>query len=247
MVQLPKRRIFVVSVSFGVAIVSTVIGYLILNDEGSHVASFIEGFCVFLSSLAVSFKLIALVYNRHILEEKKKKNNYSRKIDKKGNEIISITDDLSISFIPSASALYDVLPYSESKSFFYLCDIEGEKNTCDIVRRVILATLDAVDNSLELERIMQSLDKSVRLLNMKSMRISVVIGLVDTSAMKISFINASNYNLFKSKQKGIPLWMPLISNKYVLGSDKQLPFIISETSVQPDDLITVAIEGSRGD
>ena len=226
-----------------VSVFACATGFFILNDEGSLFASFIAGFCVFITAFAVSFKIIALFFDRHVLEKKHKEGVFAKKIDKSGYEVFDINDDVSITFKPTESAYYDVLPYSDDKTLFYLCDIEGEKGSCDIVRRVTLATLDAVKNSLELEKTMQCLDKSVRLLNMKGIRISVFLGLIDTSEMKISFINASAYNLFKAKKNDISVLMPLSSNKYVLAAEKQLPFIVTEYHIKKNDLISIVAEG----
>lgn len=248
MSKIAKRSIFILSMSFVVSLVVLQFGFLMLNDEGSFFASLVAGFCVFVATLALDFKIIALFFDRHVFEKKKKSKTFSHTIDKGGNEIFSITDTVSLSFKPSSAALFDVIDFAKGKTLFYLCDIEGEKETCDIVRRVTLATFDAVKNPLELEATMQYLDKSIRLLNMKGTRISVLLGLVDTEDtenMKISFINGTPYNLFSSKNNEMSVMMPLISNKYVLATEKQLPFIVTEYQIRKDDVISITQESGK--
>ena len=168
--------------------------------------------------------------------------NMVTKKDKDGNEILEINPDVSIVFKTSPSSLFELIPFQNNKYLFYVCDVDSKKETCDIVKRVTLATFDAVKNPLVLEKTMQYLDKSIRLLNMKGVRISVLLGLVDTMNMKISFINASLYSLFTSKKNENSPLMPLVSNKYILATEKQLPFIVSEYRICKDDLISIAME-----
>ena len=240
--KVTKRSIVVFSTCFVISFISTTIGYFILSETGSHFASFVAGFCIFIAAQALAYKFIGLFFYRHVFEKKEKKSKFQSSLDKDGNEILEINPDVSIVFKTSPSSLFELIPFQNNKYLFYVCDVDSKKETCDIVKRVTLATFDAVKNPLVLEKTMQYLDKSIRLLNMKGVRISVLLGLVDTMNMKISFINASLYSLFTSKKNENSPLMPLVSNKYILATEKQLPFIVSEYRICKDDLISIAME-----
>ncbi|MCR5698674.1 MAG: hypothetical protein K6G52_03415 [Treponemataceae bacterium] len=235
-----KRFCLVLLLSFVVACIGMSISYFVINDSTGLPATLILGFFFFICSQILTYKFVNLFYDRFVYEQKDKDKSFTITKTSDGIDSIELSKNLSLKFDLSENAIFDIIPLDFTKNLFYVCEVENRRVGSEIVKKIVQSTFDAVGDNTDLKKNMEYLDKSIFLLNMKGVRISVIAGIIDNTEMNLSFINGSDYDIFIHPKKTLVTdSVPLISNKYEMAAEKQLPFIETNYPLKNDDVIEV--------
>jgi len=237
-----KRFCLVSLLSFVVACIVMSISYFIINDATGLPATFLLGFFFFICSQILTYKFVDLFYDWFVYEQKEKNRSFTITKSSDGVDSIELARHLCLKFDISENAIFDIIPLDFANNLFYVCEVENSRVGSEIVKKIVQSTFDAVGNNTDLKKNMDYLDKSIFLLNMKGVRISVLVGIINTDGMSLTFINGSDCDIFiHPKKTSIIDATPLISNKYEMAAEKQLPFIETNYPLKSDDVIEVVM------
>ena len=233
-----KRNVVIICTSFLISALAVVIAYLLLHENARYFATFCIGFCVFFTAQCLALKITSVLAPRKTSFDEKM--NYGALEFSKGVYSYNIDTDISLSFELSESALVDILEHTDDKTFFAVSDVHGSKVASQIVKKIVDAAFQNTNEKENLALFMEQVDSSIRLLNMKGVKISVFVGVLDLTKMKMRFVNGSVYDVFFHKDTDVEgINIPLISNKYVIASEKYLPFVETEYDVARPSAICI--------
>nr|MCR4789690.1 hypothetical protein [Treponemataceae bacterium] len=219
-----RKFVIVIPVCLALSFVAMVISYMLLHNEAMTGAVFGISFCVFFTVQFFVFKLIDAFYPRRYAG---REDQIPYGIFRIGSDekVCKAGDYLSIKFDLSESGISYSFNIDDEKTFFSVCDVLGSKVSSEIVNKILVNTVDSVTSPEELDKIMNFMESSIALLNMKGVEISVLVGIVDNREMKLKYINASVYDIYVFQKKSDKKHIPLFTNRYKVCSEKQLPYI----------------------
>ncbi len=86
---------------------------------------------------------------------------------------------------------YDVIPLDENRTFFLLGDVSGKGLASALIMGVIINTVKIIENKEDLPAVVRAIDTAIKSMHLQDKYAVLFIGIVDTKAMKIRYVNAS--------------------------------------------------------
>lgn len=86
---------------------------------------------------------------------------------------------------------YDVIPLDENRTFFLLGDVSGKGLASALIMGVIVNTVKIIENKEDLPGVIRSIHMAIKSMRLEDKYAVLFIGIIDTKAMKIRYINAS--------------------------------------------------------
>ena len=102
--------------------------------------------------------------------------------------------DLGVYFRPLVNVsgdYYDIIPIDEDKTLIITGDVSGKGLAAALVMGVVVNTIRIMDNKEDLAGLIFAVDSAIKRMNLLDKYTVVFLGLVDTKAMKIRYVNAS--------------------------------------------------------
>ena len=86
---------------------------------------------------------------------------------------------------------YDVIPIDEHRTFFLLGDVSGKGLASALIMGVIVNTVKIIENKEDLPGVIRAIDTAIKSMHLQDKYSVLFIGIIDTQAMKIRYVNAS--------------------------------------------------------
>jgi len=86
---------------------------------------------------------------------------------------------------------YDIIPLDENRTFFLLGDVSGKGLASALIMGVIVNTVKIIDNKEDLPGVIRAIDTAIKSMHLQDKYAVLFIGIIDTKAMKIKYVNAS--------------------------------------------------------
>jgi hypothetical protein len=86
---------------------------------------------------------------------------------------------------------YDVIPLDEYRTFFLLGDVSGKGLASALIMGVIANTVKIIENKEDLPGVIRAIDTAIKSMHLEDKYAVLFIGIIDTKAMKIRYVNAS--------------------------------------------------------
>ena len=86
---------------------------------------------------------------------------------------------------------YDIIPIDENRTFFLLGDVSGKGLASALIMGVIVNTVKIIENKEDLPGVIRAIDTAIKSMHLQDKYSVLFIGIVDTKAMKIRYVNAS--------------------------------------------------------
>ncbi len=86
---------------------------------------------------------------------------------------------------------YDVITLDEDKTFFLLGDVSGKGLASALIMGVIINTVKIIENKEDLPAVVRAIDTAIKTMHLQDKYAVLFIGIIDTKAMKIRYVNAS--------------------------------------------------------
>lgn len=86
---------------------------------------------------------------------------------------------------------YDVIPIDEHRTCFLLGDVSGKGLASALIMGVIVNTVKIIENKDDLPGVVRAVDRAIKSMHLQDKYSVLFIGIVDTKAMKIRYVNAS--------------------------------------------------------
>jgi serine phosphatase RsbU (regulator of sigma subunit) len=86
---------------------------------------------------------------------------------------------------------YDVIQLDEDKTFFLLGDVSGKGLASALIMGVIINTVKIIENKEDLPAVVRAIDTAIKSMHLQDKYAVLFIGIIDTKAMKIRYVNAS--------------------------------------------------------
>ncbi len=102
--------------------------------------------------------------------------------------------DVAAYFLPLVNVsgdYYDIIPVDESKTLFVLGDVSGKGLAAALVMGVVVNTIKIIENKEDLPAIIRAIDIAIKGMRLQDKYTVLFIGLIDTKAMRIRYVNAS--------------------------------------------------------
>ncbi|MDR2898020.1 MAG: SpoIIE family protein phosphatase [Spirochaetaceae bacterium] len=140
---------------------------------------------------------------------------------------------------------YHVIPIDEDKTLLILGDVSGKGLAAALVMGIILNTLQILDDKEDLPAMIYAVDKAIKGMHLQDKYTVLFMGIADTKAMKMRYINASMSDPlivgYRNNDYEITF---LPSNCSVIGIiDLEEDLEAKEVDLHPGDLIFMASDG----
>ncbi|HOT61501.1 MAG TPA: PP2C family protein-serine/threonine phosphatase [Treponemataceae bacterium] len=86
---------------------------------------------------------------------------------------------------------YDVIPLDEHRTCFLLGDVSGKGLAAALVMGVVVNTVKIIENKEDLPGMIRAIDTAIKSMHLQDKYTVLFIGIVDTKAMRIRYVNAS--------------------------------------------------------
>jgi serine phosphatase RsbU (regulator of sigma subunit) len=86
---------------------------------------------------------------------------------------------------------YDIIPIDENRTFFLLGDVSGKGLASALIMGVIVNTVKIIENKEDLPGVIRAIDTAIKSMHLQDKYSVLFIGIIDTKAMKIRYVNAS--------------------------------------------------------
>lgn len=139
---------------------------------------------------------------------------------------------------------YTVLPISETKTLLLLGDVSGKGLAAALVMGIVINTVKNVSNKEDLPTMIRAVDRAIKGMKFDDKYTVMFVGIVDTEAMTISYINASMSDpiIITKSPDGFNL-KPLESNCSLVGIIELDDMQIETRKLFYDDMILIATDG----
>jgi serine phosphatase RsbU (regulator of sigma subunit) len=86
---------------------------------------------------------------------------------------------------------YDVIPIDEDRTCFLLGDVSGKGLASALIMGVVVNTVKIIGNKEDLPAVVRAIDTAIKSMHLQDKYSVLFIGIIDTKAMKIRYVNAS--------------------------------------------------------
>ena len=139
---------------------------------------------------------------------------------------------------------YSVLPISRSKTLLMLGDVSGKGLAAARVMGLVMNTVKILDNKEDLPNMIRAVDKAIKGMKLQDKYTVLFLGIVDTNAMTIRYVNASMSDpLIISRSPDGYRIKPLSSNCSLVGIIDLTEVTVSEQRLFRGDVILMASDG----
>lgn len=155
--------------------------------------------------------------------------------------------DLAAYFRPLVNVsgdYYTVLPVDEHKTLLMLGDVSGKGLAAALVMGLVMNTVKIMQNKEDLAGIVRAIDRSIKGMRLQDKYTVLFLGIVDTEAMTIRYINASMSDpiIVTQTPAGYKI-KPLTSNCSLIGIIDLDDLEVAEQKLYRGDLILMASDG----
>ncbi len=155
--------------------------------------------------------------------------------------------DLAAYFRPLVNVsgdYYSVLPIDEDKTLLLLGDVSGKGLAAALVMGIVINTVKNIQNKEDLPAMIRAVDRAIKSMKFDDKYTVMFLGIVDTAAMTISYINASMSDpIVITKTPGGFNIKPLGSNCSLVGIIEIDDLEIEVQKLFYDDMILIATDG----
>ncbi|HZK19860.1 MAG TPA: SpoIIE family protein phosphatase [Treponemataceae bacterium] len=139
---------------------------------------------------------------------------------------------------------YTVLPITEKKTLVMLGDVSGKGLAAALVMGLVMNVVKIMENKEDLKGIVRAIDIGIKRMNLDDKYTVLFIGVIDTEAMNIRYINASMSDplIVTKAPDGFRIKL-LPSNCSVVGILDLPELVVDEMRLYRDDLILMASDG----
>lgn len=102
--------------------------------------------------------------------------------------------DIGVYFRPLVNVsgdYYDIVPIDKNKTLIVVGDVSGKGLAAALVMGVIVNTIRIMKNKEDLQGLIYAVDTAIKRMNLLDKYTVMFLGLIDTEAMKIRYVNAS--------------------------------------------------------
>lgn len=139
---------------------------------------------------------------------------------------------------------YSVLPISRTKTLLMLGDVSGKGLAAALVMGLVMNTVKILENKNDLGAMIKAVDKAIKSMSLQDKYTVLFLGIVDTSAMTISYVNASMSDpIIITKTGGGYKIKPLTSNCSVVGIIDIPDVQVATQKLYRGDVILMASDG----
>jgi len=139
---------------------------------------------------------------------------------------------------------YDIIPINEDKTLIITGDVSGKGLAAALVMGVLVNTIRIMENKEDLAGLIFAVDSAIKRMNLLDKYTVVFLGLIDTKAMKIRYVNASMEApmIFTRAAEGYKVKM-LDSNCSVIGIIDIDSVTVAEKPLYRNDLLFITTDG----
>ena len=139
---------------------------------------------------------------------------------------------------------YTVLPIDEHKTLLMLGDVSGKGLAAALVMGLVMNTVKILENKSDLPAMIKAVDKAIKSMSLQDKYTVLFLGIVDTSAMTISYVNASMSDpiVITRTPSGYKI-KPLTSNCSVVGIIDIPDVQVATQKLYRGDVILMASDG----
>jgi hypothetical protein len=139
---------------------------------------------------------------------------------------------------------YDVIPIDENRTFFLLGDVSGKGLASALIMGVIVNTVKIIENKEDLPGVIRAIDRAIKSMHLQDKYSVLFIGIIDTKAMKIRYVNASMADplIITRAPDGYKI-KPLQSNCSLVGIIDLDEISQDEMPLYRGDLVLMASDG----
>lgn len=139
---------------------------------------------------------------------------------------------------------YDVLPIDEDNTLLLLGDVSGKGLAAALLMGVIINTVRILEDKTDLIGMIRNIDIAIKGMRLQDKYTVIFIGIVNTKAMTISYVNASMADpLIISETRAGRQIRYLTSNCSLIGILDIEDIQVSKTKLFPGDTILMASDG----
>ena len=139
---------------------------------------------------------------------------------------------------------YDIVPIDEDKTLIITGDVSGKGLAAALVMGVVVNTIRIMDNKEDLAGLIFAVDSAIKRMNLLDKYTVVFLGLIDTKAMKIRYVNASLEApmIFTKAAEGYKV-KQLDSNCSVIGIIDIDSVTVAEKPLYRNDFVVITTDG----
>lgn len=139
---------------------------------------------------------------------------------------------------------YTVLPIDSSRTLLMLGDVSGKGLPAALIMGLVMNTVKIIENKNDLVGLIKAVDKAIKNMHLQDKYTVLFLGIVDTDAMKISYINASMSDpiILTRAPDGYRI-KSLASNASLVGIIDMDDVSVSEQRLFRGDTILLATDG----
>lgn len=139
---------------------------------------------------------------------------------------------------------YDALPIDEHRTLLVLGDVSGKGLAAALIMGIVVNTIRILEKKDDLPSIVRAVDAAIKGMSLQDKYTVLFIGLVDTSRMTITYVNASMADpLVISETRAGRQIRRLKSNCSLIGIIDLDEIGVSEAKLFPGDVILIASDG----
>ena len=139
---------------------------------------------------------------------------------------------------------YTVLPITETKTLLLLGDVSGKGLAAALVMGIVINTVKNIKNKEDLPTMIRAVDRAIKGMKFDDKYTVMFVGVVDTEAMTITYINASMSDpIIITKAPGGFNLKPLESNCSLVGIIELDEVKVETRKLFYDDMILIATDG----
>ena len=139
---------------------------------------------------------------------------------------------------------YDVIKLDEDRTFFLLGDVSGKGLASALIMGVIINTVKIIENKDDLPGVVRAIDTAIKSMHLQDKYAVLFIGIIDTRAMKIRYVNASMADpiIITRAPDGYKI-KPLQSTCSLVGIIDLDEIVQEEMSLYRGDVVLMASDG----
>lgn len=139
---------------------------------------------------------------------------------------------------------YDIIPINNDKTLIIMGDVSGKGLAAALVMGVVVNTIRIMENKEDLAGLILAVDSAIKRMNLLDKYTVVFLGIIDTKAMKIRYVNASMEApmIFTKAAEGYKV-KQLDSNCSVIGIIDIDSVEVAEKPLYRNDLLVVTTDG----
>ena len=139
---------------------------------------------------------------------------------------------------------YDIIPIDEDKTLIITGDVSGKGLAAALVMGVVVNTIRIMENKEDLAGLIFAIDSAIKRMNLLDKYTVVFLGVIDTKAMKIRYVNASMEApmIFTRAAEGYKVKL-LESNCSVIGIIDIDSVTVAEKPLYRNDLLFITTDG----